>query len=92
MDKRTTQLYRVYLLRCWQEEGVSPEEEPVWHFCVQEIWHEGQRPSATSPRAPGGTSPNRHPTVAIFIVRMWAELTEGGDLEWRGQVVHVRSG
>ncbi len=29
--------YRSYLLRCWQEQGATPDQPPVWRFVLQEI-------------------------------------------------------
>jgi hypothetical protein len=40
--------YRAYLLRCWQEGGAAPGEEPFWRFSVEEILSERRRKGFTS--------------------------------------------
>jgi len=27
----------VYVLRCWRESWLSPDQEPVWHFSLEKI-------------------------------------------------------
>ena len=33
--------YRAFLLRCWQEMGTRPEDEPVWRFALMQAGDHG---------------------------------------------------
>ena len=40
---RKTPLNRAYLLRCWREEGASPNGQPRWRFSLEEVLPQRQR-------------------------------------------------
>jgi CRISPR/Cas system endoribonuclease Cas6 (RAMP superfamily) len=43
MRKEEDELYRAYLLRCWREGHVETDEEPLWRFCVEDVFGERRR-------------------------------------------------
>ena len=32
--------YRAYLLRCWQERQIGPDQGPLWRFAVEDVFGE----------------------------------------------------
>jgi CRISPR/Cas system endoribonuclease Cas6 (RAMP superfamily) len=40
MCKEKNELYRAYLLRCWQEGDVETDQEPLWRFSVEDVFGE----------------------------------------------------
>jgi len=43
MRKKENELHRAYLLRCWQEEDVGTDQEPLWRFSVEDVFGERRR-------------------------------------------------
>jgi len=43
MCKEEDELYRAYLLRCWREGDVATDNEPLWRFCVEDVFGERRR-------------------------------------------------
>jgi hypothetical protein len=43
MRKEEYELYRAYLLRCWQEADVGADQEPLWRFSVEDVFGERRR-------------------------------------------------
>jgi CRISPR/Cas system endoribonuclease Cas6 (RAMP superfamily) len=43
MRKEKDELYRAYLLRCWREGDVATDNEPLWRFCVENVFGERRR-------------------------------------------------
>ena len=43
MRKEKNELYRAYLLLCWQEGGVGTDQEPLWRFSVEDVFGERRR-------------------------------------------------
>ncbi|MFZ2358642.1 MAG: hypothetical protein WA040_04800 [Anaerolineae bacterium] len=39
--------YRAYMVRCWQENRKTPEDEPIWRFSLDAPWYEERRGFAT---------------------------------------------
>ena len=70
MRKEEDELYRAYLLRCWQEGDVATDNEPLWRFCVEDVFGERRRQGFGSLEA----------LVAFLRVELTVELTseEGG--------------
>jgi hypothetical protein len=40
---RKQDIYRAYLLRCWQEGGAAPGGSACWRFSVEEVLRERRR-------------------------------------------------
>ena len=40
MHKEKNELYRAYLLRCWQEGDAATDQEPLWRFSVEDVFGE----------------------------------------------------
>jgi CRISPR/Cas system endoribonuclease Cas6 (RAMP superfamily) len=40
MRKEKNELYRAYLLRCWQERDAGTDQEPLWRFSVEDVFGE----------------------------------------------------
>jgi hypothetical protein len=40
MHKEKNELYRAYLLRCWQEGDAGTDQEPLWRFSVEDVFGE----------------------------------------------------
>ena len=43
MRKEKNELYRAYLLRCWQEGDAEIDQEPLWRFSVEDVFGERRR-------------------------------------------------
>lgn len=43
MRKEKNELYRAYLLRCWQEGDVGTDRETLWRFSVEDVFGERRR-------------------------------------------------
>ena len=43
MCKEENELYRAYLLRCWQEGDVGTDQEPLWRFSMEDVFGERHR-------------------------------------------------
>ena len=43
MSEENSTPYHTYLLRCWREDGDSPDAEPVWRFSIEEIMGKQRR-------------------------------------------------
>jgi rRNA maturation protein Nop10 len=43
MRKEKDELYRAYLLRCWQEGDVATDKELPWRFSVEDVFGERRR-------------------------------------------------
>jgi CRISPR/Cas system endoribonuclease Cas6 (RAMP superfamily) len=43
MRKKKNELYRAYLLRCWQEGDAGTDREPLWRFSVEDVFGERRR-------------------------------------------------
>jgi CRISPR/Cas system endoribonuclease Cas6 (RAMP superfamily) len=43
MRKEKDELYRAYLLRCWREGHGATDDQPLWRFCVENVFGERRR-------------------------------------------------
>jgi hypothetical protein len=43
MHEEKKELYRAYLLRCWQEGDVGTDQELFWRFSVEDVFGERRR-------------------------------------------------
>jgi hypothetical protein len=62
--KGKDELYRAYLLRCWQERDGETDKGPLWRFAVEEIFGERRQHGFAS--------------LEALVAFLKVEMTSGG--------------